>query len=193
MEEVGALADLLFHEAFGAANGRQAIVDRLSEVMLIHFLRHSLAQHQTEPGLLAGLVHPQLQSALTAIHAEPARDWTLDDLAVSACLSRSSFSKLFKETIGITPGEHLARFRISLTQELLAGGVPLKTAAFEVGYGSSTALSRAFRELTGVSPREWLKNHRDTLTPGHSKESANLTPKSGLSNSTSDQRRHGRS
>jgi nucleoside-diphosphate kinase len=37
-----------------------------------------------------------------------------------------------------------------------------ETAAFEVGYGSPTALSRAFRELTGVSPREWLKGRRDS-------------------------------
>ncbi|MBL0312117.1 MAG: AraC family transcriptional regulator [Holophagaceae bacterium] len=176
VEEVEPLVGLLFHEAFGTSEGRQAIVDRLSEVVFIHFLRHALAQHQAEPGLIAGLVHPQLQNAITAMHAEPARDWTLDDMAASAHLSRSGFSKLFKEIVGATPGEHLARFRVSITQELLARGIPLKVAAFEVGYGSSTALSRAFRELTGASPREWLKTHRDTSIPGHSKGHGNLAP-----------------
>lgn len=176
VEEVRSLADLLFQEAFGTAEGRLAVVNRLSEVMLVHFLRQALMQRQTEPGLLAGLAHPQLQGAITAMHAEPARDWTLDDMAASAGLSRSGFSKLFKETIGITPGEHLARFRVSLTQELLAQGIPLKTAAFEVGYGSSTALSRAFREQTGISPREWLKGLRNLQPTGHSKEVANPTP-----------------
>jgi len=160
IQHVGALADLLFHEAFGTLEGRQAIVDRLSEAVLVHFLRQALAQHQTEPGLLAGLVHPQLRNAITAMHAEPARDWTLDDMAASAGLSRSSFAKLFKETTGMTPGEHLARFRVSMTQELLVRGVPLKVAAFEVGYGSPTALSRAFRETIGRSPREWIKDYR---------------------------------
>jgi len=170
VEEVGSLADLLFQEAFGTAEGRLAVVNRLSEVMLVHFLRQALTQRQTEPGLLAGLAHPQLQSAVTAMHAEPARDWTLDDMAASAGLSRSGFSKLFKETIGITPGEHLVRFRVSMTQELLAQGIPLKTAAYEVGYGSSTALSRAFREQTGVSPREWLKGRHNIQPADHSKE-----------------------
>lgn len=160
LEEVGPLADLLFQEAFGISEGRQAVVDRLSEVVLVHFLRQALARRQTEPGLLAGLAHPQLQGAINAMHADPARDWTLDDMATTAGLSRSSFAKLFKETTGTTPGEHLARFRVSMTQELLMRGIPLKVAAFEVGYGSPTALSRAFRELAGVSPREWIKEHR---------------------------------
>lgn len=163
--EVGPLADLLFQEAFGTSEGRQAVVDRLSEVVFVHFLRRALAQHQTEPGLLAGLAHPQLRNAITAMHAEPARNWTLDDMAASAALSRSSFAKLFKDTLGMTPGEHLAGLRIAMTQERLARGVPLKAVAFEVGYGSSTALSRAFRDLVGVSPREWLRNHRAGSVP----------------------------
>ena len=55
--------------------------------------------------------------------------------------------------MGSTPGEHLAQLRIALAQERLARGFPLKVVAYEVGYGSPTALSRAFRELTGSSPR----------------------------------------
>lgn len=157
---VGPLAELLFQEAFGTAEGRQAVIDRLSEVVFVHFLRQALAAGQTEPGLLAGLAHPQLRKAITAMHAEPARSWTLDDLAAAAGLSRSGFAKLFKDTLGMTPGEHLAGLRIAMTQERLVRGVPLKVAAFEVGYGSPTALSRAFRDLVGASPRAWLRNRR---------------------------------
>jgi len=62
--------------------------------------------------------------------------------------------------VGVPPGEHLARFRIATAQERLARGVPLKVVACDVGYGSSTALSRAFRGLTGESPRAWLQNLR---------------------------------
>jgi len=95
-----------------------------------------------------------------ALHGDPARPWTLDDMAATAGLSRSGFALQFKQTVGLTPGEHLARFRIATAQERLARGVPLKVVAFDVGYGSSTALSRAFREFTGQSPRAWLRNQR---------------------------------
>lgn len=158
--EVGPLAELLFAEAFGSAEGKQAVVDRLCEVVLVHFVRHALTGGHTQAGLLAGLVHPQLRKALAALHANPAHPWTLDDLAAAAGLSRSGFALQFKQTVGLTPGEHLARFRIATAQERLARGVPLKIVAFDVGYGSPTALSRAFREHLGQSPRAWLQAQR---------------------------------
>lgn len=158
--QVGPLAELLFQEAFASAEGKQAVVDRLCEVVLVHFVRYAIGEGLTRAGLLAGLVHPQLRSALTAVHADPARPWTLDEMAAKAGLSRSGFALLFKQTLGLTPGEHLARFRIATAQERLARGVPLKVVAYEVGYGSSTALSRAFRELLGQSPRAWLQGRQ---------------------------------
>jgi len=157
VEQVGPLAEVLFQEAFASAEGKQAVVDRLCEVVLVHFVRQALAGDRTQAGLLAGLVHPQLRNALMALHADPARPWTLDDMAATAGLSRSGFALQFRQTVGLTPGEHLARFRIATAQERLAQGVPLKIVALDVGYGSPTALSRAFRELTGQSPRGWLK------------------------------------
>ena len=158
--QVGPLAELIFQEAFASAEGKQAVVDRLCEVVLVHFVRQAVGEGATQAGLLAGLVHPQLRHALMAVHGDPAHPWTLDDMAAKAGLSRSGVALLFKQTVGLTPGEHLARFRIATAQERLAQGVPLKVVAFDVGYGSSTALSRAFRELTGQSPREWLKGQR---------------------------------
>jgi len=160
IDRVGPLAELIFQEAFEGAEGKQAVVDRLCEVVMVHFVRQGLQAGQTHAGLLAGLVHPQLRHALMAVHTEPGRDWTLEELAASAGMSRSAFAALFKQTLGLTPGEHLARFRIATAQERLVRGIPLKVVAFDVGYGSSTALSRAFREMTGLSPRAWLQGQR---------------------------------
>ncbi|MBK7294704.1 MAG: helix-turn-helix transcriptional regulator [Holophagaceae bacterium] len=161
VEQVGPLAELIFQEAFASAEGKQAVVDRLCEVVLVHFVRHAVGEGITQAGLLAGLVHPQLRNALMAMHEDPARPWTLDDMAAKAGLSRSGFALQFKQTVGLTPREHLARFRIATAQERLVKGVPLKVVAFDVGYGSSTALSRAFRECTGLSPRTWLQAERE--------------------------------
>lgn len=148
---------LLFEEAFGTLDGRQAVVDRLCEVVLVQVLRQALQSGETEAGLLAGLAHPKLQAVLTALHADPARVWTLEDMAANAGVSRSTFAPLFKQVVGRTPADYLARYRVALAQERLSRGVPLKVVAYDVGYGSPTALSRAFRELTGRSPRAWLK------------------------------------
>ena len=155
LEGTGALLEELFAEAFGAQCGRQAVVDRLFEVVLVRVLRRLLQTGRCDVGLLAGLAHPQLARALVAVHERPAQDWSLAGLASTAGLSRSAFAESFRRTVGCTPGEYLARWRVGIAQDHLRRGRPLKWIAGEVGYGSEAALSRVFKAQCGQSPRQW--------------------------------------
>lgn len=157
LDDTTTLLDALFDEAFGAQCGRQAVVDRLFEVVLIRILRQLMASAQVESGLLAGLAHPRLARALVALHEKPAQAWTLASMAQQAGLSRSAFAAQFRQILGTTPAHYLARWRIGLAQQSLRAGRPLKAIATDVGYGSATALSRAFAEICGRSPRAWLQ------------------------------------
>jgi AraC-like DNA-binding protein len=96
------------------------------------------------------------------MHEAPARDWTLDELAGVAGMSRSVFAGQFREAIGLTPGQYLQGWRVGLAQQALKRGRPLKVVAGEVGYGSEAALSRAFKAHVGLSPRAWrLQDGKD--------------------------------
>ena len=147
--------DLLFDEASHAYCGRQAVLDRLFEVVLVQVLRHLMEGGQTGAGMLAGLSHPRLRLALVAMHENPAQEWTLDTLAERAGMSRSVFANVFRDTVGCTPGAYLQRWRIGIAQRALRQGRALKLIADEVGYGGEAALSRAFKAQTGLSPRQW--------------------------------------
>jgi AraC-like DNA-binding protein len=149
--------DLLFEEAFAKRCGRQPLVDRLFEVVLILILRHLLERGRVRQGALAGLAHPRLARALVAMHESPAHGWTLQQLAAVAGMSRSRFAELFAAVVGSPPAAYLAAWRISLAQDQLRRGRPLTRVADEVGYGSTAALSRAFSAHCGRSPRAWLK------------------------------------
>ena len=146
---------LLFEEAFEQRCGRVALVERLFEVVIIQVLRQLMERGEVQGGLLSGLSHPRLRNALVAMHEAPAQDWTLDDLAAVAGMSRSVFAATFRETIGSTPGHYLQCWRVRLAQQALCRGRPLKVIATEVGYGSEAALSRAFKAVSGQSPRKW--------------------------------------
>ncbi|WP_213662348.1 AraC family transcriptional regulator [Stutzerimonas stutzeri] len=148
---------LLFEEAFEQRCGRVALVERLLEVVMIQVLRQLMESGEVNGGLLSGLAHPRLRNALVAMHETPAKEWTLEELAGVAGMSRSVFATTFRETVGVTPGQYLQGWRVRLTQKALRRGRPLKMIATEVGYGSEAALSRAFRAQTGRSPREWKK------------------------------------
>ncbi|MCR6663545.1 MAG: AraC family transcriptional regulator [Luteimonas sp.] len=146
---------LLFEEAFERRCGRVALVDRLFEVVMIQILRQLMESGEVRGGMLSGLSHPRLRNALVAMHETPSREWTLDELADAAGMSRSVFATTFRETVGTTPGQYLQAWRIGLAQQALRRGRQLKVIAADVGYGSEAALSRAFKAQTGQSPRAW--------------------------------------
>lgn len=148
---------LLFAEAQAEHCGRQLMLDRLFEVLLIWVVRELMAQGRVDSGMLAGLAHPRLRGALVALHEAPQRDWPLEALAEAAGMSRTVFANTFRDVVGCTPGAYLQRWRIGLVQKGLRQGRALKHIAADVGYGGEAALSRAFRAHTGQSPREWRK------------------------------------
>ncbi|GAB2651541.1 AraC family transcriptional regulator [Arenimonas aestuarii] len=150
--------ELLFDEAFAQRCGRQVLVDRLFDAVLVLLLRHLLDSGLVQSGPLAGLGHPQLARALAAMHDAPARPWTLDALAAVAGMSRSRFAEVFAERVGTPPSSYLTGYRITLAQEALRRGDKLERVAQQVGYGSGAALSRAFASACGLSPRQWLKS-----------------------------------
>lgn len=151
------ILSLLFEEAFEQRCGRVALVERLLEVVMIQVLRQLMESDEVNGGLLSGLAHPRLRNALVAMHEAPAQDWTLEELARVAGMSRSVFATAFRETVGTTPGQYLQGWRVRLAQKALRRGRPIKVIAIEVGYGSEAAFSRAFKAHTGQSPRDWKK------------------------------------
>lgn len=156
---------LLFTEADEQNCGRQVMLDRLFEVLLVQVLRALMERANVRSGMLAGMADERLKAALVSMHEQPQRSWSLDDLAAVAGMSRTSFANAFRETVGITPGAYLQRWRIGIAQELLGEGRSLKHIANEVGYSGEAALSRAFLAHTGKSPREWRRERSALQAP----------------------------
>ena len=148
----------LFDEAFKQDNAKDIMMDRLSEILLIQLIRHLLESGQIQNGMLAGLSHPQLGNALNAMHHQPDKPWTLQELASLSNMSRSKFADLFRRIVGNSAGEYLIEFRIELAKSLLKKDKAVGLVANEVGYETASALARVFRKKLGVSPLEWLQS-----------------------------------
>lgn len=162
MAGIHELLALMFDEAFHDRSGKQALLDRLCEVLMIKMLRHCLDHGIAAGGALAGLCDPKLAKALEAIHRQPAHDWDLPAMAAQAGMSRARFADHFRDVVGKPPADYVASWRVMLAQRLLARGVPAKTVALDVGYGSSSALHRAFVRKLGFSPSDWLREQSDS-------------------------------
>lgn len=149
----------LFREASEQHCGRQAVLDRLIEVVFIQVLRDLMDQQRLQVGLLAGLAEPRLAKAINAMHADPAHNWSLEELAATAGMSRARFAVRFRDIVGMTPGVYLTEWRLGVAQSLLRQGKPVQLVSDVVGYGNASALSRAFRAQVGLSPTEWVKQY----------------------------------
>ena len=71
------------------------------------------------------------------MHAEPARNWTLEELARIAGISRTVFAQRFKGLVGSTAMEYLSRWRmLQAADRLRAGKENVASIAYSLGYGS---------------------------------------------------------
>jgi AraC-like DNA-binding protein len=137
--------------------GAQSLLNKLSELLFIEAVRTYMDQLSgASTGWLSGLRDPLVGRAIALLHGEPARAWTLDEIAAEAGASRSALVDRFTQLTGYPPIQYLTRWRMQLAASRLGEkGVKVATVAQEVGYDSEAAFSRAFKRFSGKSPTEW--------------------------------------
>ena len=139
--------------------GASLAAHHLAHMMLLQALRLYLATRpEAGVGWFFALADPRLAAAIGAMHADPARRWTLGELAGRAGLSRSVFAGRFREKVGETPIAYLTRWRMMLAGERLTGGRQrLAETARSLGYESENAFNTAFKRVMGASPRSYAR------------------------------------
>ena len=144
-------------EARSRRIGYIEVVRRLSEILLVEVLR---AHVERGDGVsLAMLADPQLGRALVAMHGEPDRNWSLDELARIAGQSRTLFVERFRERMGVAPMKYLASWRMQRARRLLArSNCSVAEVARRVGYASESAFNRNFRQHFGSSPGRYRRS-----------------------------------
>lgn len=149
------LVGLVAEEATAHRAGRDLLLTRLVEVLLIEALRSS-SNDDAPPGLLRGLADARLAVAMRHLHDDPAHAWTVAELAKKAALSRSSFFDRFTRAVGLPPMEYLMAWRMALAKDLLRKKeYGLAEIAERVGYGSASTFSTAFSRYVGLPPSQY--------------------------------------
>jgi len=95
----------------------------------------------------------RLRRVYDVIHADPAHEHTLDELADVAALSRFHFHRVFRAVTGETVAEAVRRVRLhAAAYALVRGDDPVAAVGRAHGYANAAAFGRAFRARYGVSP-----------------------------------------
>ena len=155
---LGTTLKFTINEAKGARPGNAAMLGRLTELMFMEILREYMQQLPADHGgWLAGVNDPQVGKVLRLLHADPVRNWTVEELAREAAISRSALAARFAELVGEAPMRYLLNWRMQLAKQMLRDSRAIPDVALRVGYESEAAFNRAFKRVTGSPPVTWRK------------------------------------
>lgn len=156
--QLAGLVALMRGESTAGNLGGHAMLNALSTALFALTLRTASESANAPTGLLALAGHPRLAPALTAMFNDPARPWTLPELAELCNMSRATLVRHFQDKMGRSANELLTDVRMTLAaNELKRGNVSTEAVAETVGYQSVAAFRRAFTQHAGVTPGEWRR------------------------------------
>jgi AraC-like DNA-binding protein len=109
----------------------------------------------------------RIARVLRLLHAEYARQFSVEELAKKAGMSLAAFHHYFKLVTASSPLQYLKRVRLDQARRLMAhDGYNASTAARAVGYESPSQFSREFKRLFGATPVEDVEQTRTRLVTG---------------------------
>jgi AraC-like DNA-binding protein len=147
---------LMAAEAKQLRAGGEAIITRLGDILVIQAIRAWIENDPaSQTGWLGALRDRQIGRALSLIHRDPARDWTVAALADELAMSRSAFAARFTELVDEPAMQYVTRWRMQVAVNALREeGATIAELANRLGYRSEAAFARAFKRVIGVPPGE---------------------------------------
>lgn len=145
-------------EAEGLLGGR-LYAESLATALAITLIRDHSSLGRTAAKNAAreragGLSRRALKDAVDYIGDNLERDLKLADIARAAHMSPYHFSRLFKQSTGLTPHRYVIERRVQRAKELLCSStLPIAEIARLCGFANQSHLNRHFKRLLGVNPK----------------------------------------
>ncbi|MFC5648625.1 AraC family transcriptional regulator [Paenibacillus solisilvae] len=112
-----------------------------------------------------GLLLSKIEPALAAMREQPARKWSVSELAELCGYHPSYFTGLFCREVGQNPKEYLIAERIKQAKAALLKGEPVEQIAQSLGYASIHYFSNNFKKETDLTPSEFKQLPTAVRTP----------------------------
>jgi AraC family transcriptional regulator len=149
------VAMLLLAELHSGGIMGRLYVESLTQVLVIHLLRHYSTVTQTITSGNRSLTNSQLQQAIDYIHTHLNRDLSLAELAGIVNISPTYFASLFKQAMGISPHQYVIQQRVERAKMMLKRtDLAIADIALQVGFSSQSHLTQQFKRLTGLTPKQ---------------------------------------
>ena len=157
--QLESISTMLLNELQQGSLSNRLYIDSLSNILAVNLLRQHATARPHLPIYEGGLPSRQLRQVLDYIDAHLEHEIKLADLAQLLDMSQFHFSRLFKQSLGISPYQYLLQQRVECAKQLLKSTDRLITdIAFACGFNSHSHLSKQFKQLTGMTPKAYRSN-----------------------------------
>lgn len=159
LEQVLQLLRAELHRGNGSV--AQLYVESLANVLAVNLLREYSTAKPKVAVYEGGLGDRTIVQISDYIHAHLDQPIKLADLAEVAGISQFHFSRLFKQSMGMTPHQYLIQQRIEQAKQLLKGtkrAIAEIALELECGFNSQSHFSKHVRDATGMTPNNYRKN-----------------------------------
>jgi AraC-like DNA-binding protein len=158
------LLNLVSDETRRSRPGRELVLERLLDVLLIEALRCG-SDTAWPPSVARELSDNRLVAASRAVHAQPAYGWTVANLAAEAAMWHSSFFPRFTRRRVAADGiSHRLAYALA-TRLLRRHEHGIEQVVARVGYGSASTFSTAFARQVGMSPMRYARGLTEARSP----------------------------
>jgi AraC family transcriptional regulator len=149
------IAMLLLAEVRSGGMMGQLYVESLTQVLVIHLLRHYAESAHMITSANRSLTRTQLQQAVDYIHTHLDQDLSLAEIADVINISPVYFSRLFKQAIGTSPHQYVIQQRVEQAKRMLSNtDLAIADIALQVGFSSQSHLTQQFKRITGMTPKQ---------------------------------------
>ena len=134
--------------------GSRLYAETMANALAVHLLQHYSARQPILRDYNGGLSRHQLRQVIEYINGHLDRDLGLAELAKIVQMSPHYFTRLFKQSTGLTPHQYVIHRRVERAKELLLNGeLTIAEVAYSVGFANQSHLNRHLKRLLGVTPR----------------------------------------
>jgi AraC family transcriptional regulator len=134
--------------------GSRLYAETMANALAVHLLQHYSARQPILRDYNGGLSRHQLRQVIDYINGHLDRDLGLAELAKIVQMSPHYFTRLFKQSTGLTPHQYVIHRRVERAKELLLNGeLTIAEVAYSVGFANQSHLNRHLKRRLGVTPR----------------------------------------
>ncbi|WP_259755298.1 AraC family transcriptional regulator [Pseudomonas sp. GCEP-101] len=157
----------LMEELENQGEDLQQASQRLCQHLLEHYRMPEAGDDEPDAGGRLALAPWQERKAKAILAGCLLSRLYIADVAAQCGMSRSHFSRAFKQATGLAPREWALHLRIDHARDLLATTAkPIAQVSQACGFADQSHFCRSFRKLVGCTPNRWRQASRGNSAAG---------------------------